>query len=64
MKPYIKEVIVVEGMHDSAHLKKYFDCETIVTGGMGIDDAVMEKVKEAAGRTGIIGCQNETQGRR
>ena len=28
MKPYIKEVIVVEGIHDSAHLKKYFDCET------------------------------------
>ncbi len=54
MKPYIKEVIVVEGMHDSAHLKKYFDCETIVTGGMGIDDAVMKRIREAAERTGII----------
>ena len=54
MKPYIKEVIVVEGIHDSAHLKKYFDCETIVTGGLGIDDHVMEQIKEAAARTGII----------
>ena len=54
MKPYIKEVIVVEGMHDSAHLKKYFDCETIVTGGLGIDDAVMAEIKEAAAHNGII----------
>ena len=54
MKPYIKEVIVVEGSHDSAHLKKYFDCETIVTGGLGIDDKVMERIKEAAKRCGVI----------
>ena len=54
MKPHIKEVIVVEGSHDSAHLKKYFDCETIVTGGLGIDERVMERIKEAAKENGII----------
>ena len=54
MKPAIREVIVVEGMHDSAHLKRYFDCETIITGGMGIDEAVMDEIRNAAKRTGII----------
>ncbi len=54
MKPYIREVIVVEGAHDSAHLKKYFDCETIVTGGLGINARVMEQIRNAAKEPGII----------
>ncbi len=54
VKPYIHEVIVVEGHHDEAHLKRFFDCETIVTGGLGIDEAVIRRIREAKERTGVI----------
>ncbi len=54
MKPVIKEVIVVEGSHDSARLKLFFDCETIVTHGLGMKDSVIEQVREAKQRCGVI----------
>ena len=47
MKEVIREVIVVEGTHDSARLKEFFDCETIVTGGLGMRDGVLEAIKAA-----------------
>ena len=53
-KPVIKEVIVVEGSHDKAHLKQFFDCETIVTGGLGIDEKVIAAIREAQKRSGVI----------
>lgn len=53
-KPKIHEVIVVEGYHDVAHLKRYYDCETIVTSGCGIDDKVMQQIKEAQTQRGVI----------
>jgi ribonuclease M5 len=57
MKPVIKETIVVEGTHDSAHLKRFFDCDTIVTGGLalfGKDGRKTEEIRAAAERNGII----------
>ena len=50
----IHEIIVVEGRHDTQRLKKYFDCETIETGGSSIDDKVIEQIRHAASRQGVI----------
>ena len=50
----IHEIIVVEGRHDTQQLKKYFDCETIETGGSSIDDKVIEQIRYAAGTRGVI----------
>ena len=50
----IHEIIVVEGRHDTQQLKKYFDCETIETGGSSIDDKVIEQIRHAASRQGVI----------
>ena len=46
MKKRIKEVIVVEGKHDAATLKKYYDVDTIETSGLGIDEEVIERIRE------------------
>ena len=54
MKPGIKEVIVVEGTHDSTRLKEFFDCETIVTGGLAKKDKILEQIKAAKERCGVI----------
>ncbi|MBQ1468840.1 MAG: ribonuclease M5 [Solobacterium sp.] len=50
----IKEVIIVEGRHDTAALKKYFDCETIETGGTSLDEETQKRILRAAESTGII----------
>lgn len=50
----IKEVIVVEGKNDIAAVKKAVDAEVIATSGFGLNDAIMEKIKNAAMRCGII----------
>ena len=50
----IHEIIVVEGRHDTQRLKKYFDCETIETGGSSIDDKVIEQIRHAASWRGVI----------
>ena len=54
MKPVIQEVIVVEGTHDAARLKTFFDCETIVTGGMGMRDGVLERIRDARRHGDVI----------
>ncbi len=50
----IKEVIVVEGKNDAAKLSRYFDAETIITGGLSIDDQTIELIREAAKKRGVI----------
>ena len=50
----IHEIIVVEGRHDTQQLKKYFDCETIETGGSSINDKVIEQIRYAASTRGVI----------
>lgn len=50
----IKEVIVVEGKHDSDCLKRYFDCETIETGGLGLTDETLAFIQIAQAKRGVI----------
>ncbi len=50
----IKEIIVVEGKHDSAVLKQYFDCDTIETCGSAINQDIMNQIKIAQAKRGVI----------
>lgn len=50
----IKEIIVVEGKDDVAAIKRAVDAEMIVTGGFALPSSVMERIKTAAKRRGVI----------
>ncbi|MGL5541713.1 MAG: ribonuclease M5 [Erysipelotrichaceae bacterium] len=50
----IKQVIVVEGKHDSDTLKKYFDCDTIETQGTYLSNATLEMIRQTQQKRGII----------
>ena len=50
----IQEVIVVEGHHDTATLKQYFDCDTIETGGAFLSQETIAFIQEVAKQRGII----------
>ena len=54
MKKTIQELIVVEGKHDSDTLKKYFDCDTIETGGTGFTKETIDVIAFALKRRGVI----------
>lgn len=53
-KKCIKQVIVVEGHHDSAHLKRFYDCLTIETSGTGLRKEVIEAIRQANQTRGVI----------
>lgn len=50
----IKEIIVVEGAHDTSVLQQYFDCDTIETGGKSLDESVIQRIIEAKKTRDII----------
>ena len=50
----IKEVIVVEGRDDITAVKRAIDAEMIATGGFGINKKVIDRIKEAQKRKGVI----------
>jgi ribonuclease M5 len=50
----IKEVIVVEGKDDIQAVKRAVDAELIATSGLGLNDKILERIKSAARRRGII----------
>ena len=50
----IRQLIVVEGRHDTATLKKYFDCDTIETGGTSLGSQVIEQIRTAKEKRGVI----------
>lgn len=50
----IRELIVVEGRHDSANLKRYFDCDTVETGGTSLDEEVIQLIQAASEKRGVI----------
>ncbi|MBO1264980.1 ribonuclease M5 [Proteiniclasticum sp. SCR006] len=50
----IKEVIVVEGKDDISAVKKAVDAEVLAVHGYGINEDSMNKIREAAKRTGVI----------
>ena len=54
MNMKIKEVIVVEGHHDTCTLKQYFDVDTIETNGSAINKETIEYIKKVNERRGII----------
>ncbi len=54
VKKKIQEVIVVEGRHDTEKLRKYFDCDTIETGGTSLGEDVLERIKHAQKTRGVI----------
>lgn len=53
-KKLIKEVIVVEGRDDITAVKQAVDAELIAVGGFGINAKVIERIKEAQKRKGVI----------
>jgi len=50
----IKEVIVVEGRDDITAVKRAVQAEVIATGGFSLPPRVMERIKLAAKKKGII----------
>lgn len=50
----IQEVIVVEGRHDTERLRKYYDCDTIETGGTSLGKEVMDRIASAQQTRGVI----------
>lgn len=50
----IKEVIVVEGRDDITAVKRAVDAELIATSGFGINAKVIERIREAQKRKGVI----------
>lgn len=50
----IKEVIVVEGRDDITAVKRAVDAEVIAVGGFGINAKVLNRIKEAHRRQGVI----------
>lgn len=50
----IKEVIVVEGRDDITAVKRAVDAELIAVGGFGINAKVIDRIKEAQKRKGVI----------
>jgi ribonuclease M5 len=54
MKPHIQQVIVVEGHHDTAALKRVFDCDTIETGGSALDEETLRWIEAVQKKRGVI----------
>lgn len=50
----IKEIIIVEGKDDISAVKRAVDAELIAVGGFGINKKVIDKIKEAQNRQGVI----------
>lgn len=50
----IKEVIVVEGKDDIAAVKRVCTAEVIITNGLGITKATLERIRVAKERRGVI----------
>ncbi|WP_133629093.1 ribonuclease M5 [Fonticella tunisiensis] len=50
----IKEVIVVEGKDDVSAVKRAVDADVIITSGFGINDSIMERIRQAAKKRGVI----------
>lgn len=53
-KKQIQQVIVVEGKNDTAAVRRAVLADTIETGGSAINAAILERIKLAAERRGVI----------
>lgn len=50
----IKEVVVVEGKDDVRAVKRAVDAELIAVGGFGINETIIDRIREAQKRQGVI----------
>lgn len=50
----IKEVIVVEGKDDTAKIRQAMDADTIETNGSAINEEILERIRHAKEKRGII----------
>jgi ribonuclease M5 len=50
----IKEIIVVEGKSDTVAIKRAVDADTIETGGSAIPDWVIDRIRRAQKKRGVI----------
>ncbi len=50
----VKEVIVVEGKHDTTKIKQAIDADTIETNGSAINQSTLEMIKHAKAKRGVI----------
>ncbi len=51
---HIQQVIVVEGRSDTQTLHRYFDCDTIETGGDHVSAQTLERIAQAQQQRGVI----------
>lgn len=51
---HIHEMIVVEGHNDTHTLKRFFDCDTIETGGDHVSAETLERIAAAQNSRGVI----------
>lgn len=54
IKPYFKEVVVVEGKDDVAAVKRACQAQTIITSGLGISRETIEEIRTAQRLCGVI----------
>ncbi|SDC55866.1 RNAse M5 [Pelagirhabdus alkalitolerans] len=50
----MKEIIVVEGRDDTAKIKQAIDADTIETNGSAINDDILEQIRHAKQKRGVI----------
>ncbi len=50
----IKEIIVVEGRDDTVAIKRAVDADTIETGGSAINESILQRIRLAQERRGVI----------
>ena len=50
----IRELIVVEGKHDVDRLHQLYDCDTLITGGLSLNQETVDLIVKAAETRGII----------
>jgi len=50
----IRELIVVEGAHDISAVRQAVDAEVIATGGHALGDHVVQAIRTAHGRCGVV----------
>lgn len=50
----VKEIIVVEGKHDTQRLQKFVECDTLETGGLCFEPAMLELIRLLQKERGVI----------
>lgn len=54
MKNKIKELVVLEGKHDKDKIERLFDCQIILTNGLGFTDDTLKTISAADKHQGVL----------